>query len=77
MTLKNEMAPLLRKIKPCASFRRHVWISNWNYGPETAKFGVDLCDIDLWPLTLTFCIDVTSVIGNNSWHIHDDTLMVT
>ena len=41
--------------------------SNWSYGPETAKWGHDLCDLDLWPLTLTFCMDVTSVIGNNSW----------
>ena len=23
--------------------------SNWSYGPETAKLGVDLCDLDLWP----------------------------
>ena len=27
--------------------------SNWSYSPETVKLGVDLCDIDLWPLTLT------------------------
>ena len=38
--------------------------SYWSYSPETAKLGVDLCD--LWPLTLTFCMAVTSVIGNNS-----------
>ena len=23
--------------------------SNWSYGPETAKWGHDLCDLDLWP----------------------------
>ena len=23
--------------------------SNWSYGPEKAKSGFDLCDIDLWP----------------------------
>ena len=51
--------------------------SNWSYSPETAKLGVDLCDLDLWPLTLTFCMDVTSVIGNNSWKFHDDTMMRT
>ena len=22
---------------------------NWSYGPETAKWGHDLCDLDLWP----------------------------
>ena len=33
------------------------------------KLGFDLCfDLcDLWPLTLTFCTDLTLVIGNNSW----------
>ena len=30
--------------------------SNLSYGPETVKFGLDLCDINLWPLTLTFCM---------------------
>ena len=51
--------------------------SNWSYSPETVKLGVDLCDLDLWPLTLTFCMDVTFVIGNNSWKFHDDTMMGT
>ena len=31
-----------------------------------AKLGFDLCDLDLWPLTLTFCMNLTSAIGNNS-----------
>ena len=35
--------------------------SNWSYSPETVKLGCDLCDLDLWPLTLTFCMDVTFV----------------
>ena len=39
--------------------------SNWSNGPETVKFGFVLCDIDLWLLTLTSCMDITSVIGNN------------
>ena len=37
--------------------------------------GVDLCDLDLWPLTMTFCMDVTYVIGDNSWKFYDDTMM--
>ena len=39
--------------------------SNWSYCLEMAKLGDHLCDLDLdlWPLTLTFCMDV---IGNNS-----------
>ena len=50
---------------------------NWSYSPETAKLGCDLCDLDLWPLTLTFCMDVTLVRGDNSWKFHDDTMMGT
>ena len=39
--------------------------------------GVDLCDLDRWPLTLTFCMDITFDHGNNSWKFHDDTMMGT
>ena len=41
--------------------------SNWSYSPFTVKLGFDLFYLDLWPLTLTFCMDITSVIGNHSW----------
>ena len=51
--------------------------SNWSYGPETAKWGHDLCDLDLWSLTLTFCTDIMSVDGNNSWKFQDDTMTGT
>ena len=51
--------------------------SNWSYGPETAKWGHDLCYLDLWPLTLTFCMDIASVNGNHSWKFHDDTMTGT
>ena len=51
--------------------------SYWSYSPETDKLGVDLCDLDLWPLTLTFCMDVIFVIGNNSWKFHDNTMLGT
>ena len=54
-----------------------MWIQNWSYSPETAKLGCDLCDLDLWPLTLTFCMNVTLVRGDNSWKFHDDTMMGT
>ena len=53
------------------SFSVYIW-------PETVKLGFDLCDLDLWPtLTLTFCTDLSLVIGNNSWKFHDDTMRVT
>ena len=42
-----------------------------------SKLGVDLCDLDLWPLTLTICMDITFDHGNNSWKFHDDTMMGT
>ena len=48
--------------------------SNWSYSPETAKLGYDLCDLDLGPMTLTFSMDITSVIGNNSWKFSDDMM---
>ena len=51
--------------------------SNWSYSPETVMLGCDLCDLDLWSLTMTFCMDLTMVIGNNSWKFHDDTMMGT
>ena len=46
-------------------------------GPETVKLGRDLCDLDLWPLTLTFCVDLTLDIGDNSWKFQDDKMMET
>ena len=52
---------------------------NSSYGPETAKLGFDLGYLDLWPLTLTvtFYMDITSVIGNNYWKFHDGTMRET
>ena len=50
---------------------------NWSYSPETVKLGCDLCDLDLWPLTLNFCMELTLVLGDNSWNFHDDTMMET
>ena len=40
-------------------------ISNWSYSPETAKWGHDLCDLDLWHLTLTSCMGINFVNDNN------------
>ena len=49
----------------------------WSYSLETAKLGHDLCDLDLWPMTLAFCMDITFVIGNNSWKFCGDTMTGT
>ena len=51
--------------------------SNWSYSPETVKLGRDLCGFDLWPLTLTICMDFTLVLSDNSWKFHDDTMIGT
>ena len=32
--------------------------SNWSYSPETAQLGFDLCDLDLWPLTLVHILSM-------------------
>ena len=48
---------------------------NWSSSPKTAELGFYLCGLDLWALTLTFCIDITSDIANDSWKFHDDTIM--
>ena len=42
-----------------------------------AKWGYDLCDLEIWPMTLNFCMDSTPVIGNNSWEFHDDMMTET
>ena len=33
---------------------------------ETVKLDFYLCDLDLWPPTMIFCMDIISVNGNNS-----------
>ena len=51
--------------------------SNWSYCPETVKLGVDLFDLDFWPLTLTICMNINFVNGKNSWKCHDDKMTET
>ena len=69
MTSKNNIAPLLCDCKLCASFCSHVWIQTgvtiWKR-PNWDKNCFDLCDLDLWPLTLTFYTDTTFLNGNGN-----------
>ena len=68
-------SPLLCCFQLCAWFHCHMWIQT---GVRVRKrLSWVLTDLDLWPLTLTFCMDITSVHGNNSWKFHDDTMMGT
>ena len=48
-----------------------------SYSLETDKLGFNLCELDLWPLTLTFCMDIIFVTGNYPWKFHDDTMTET
>ena len=54
--------------------------NNRSYGLETAKLGFDICDLELWPLTLTFCmvLILSLVITNKiSWCYDDGDIMKT
>ena len=72
---KNNRAPDLCYFELCVSFRSHLWIQTGvtvRKCPYWCENCYDLCDLDLWPLTLTFCMNITSVNGNNSWKFLDD-----
>ena len=67
---KLNRAPLLSNIRLCASFLHHMWIQT----------GVTFRKRLSWVMTsvtLTFCMDITSVNGNNSWKLQDDTMTGT
>ena len=36
---------------------------NWSYGPETVKWGHDLCDLDLWPWPFAWTSHLSMVIS--------------
>ena len=71
MTLKNNRAPILCYQDLCIISLLYV-NSNWSYSLAMVKLG---CDLDLWPLTLTSCMDITFVNGNYSWKCYDDTMI--
>ena len=72
-----DRAPLLNNIKLCAQFHHHMWIQPGVTVRKRLSCVLNTSDLDLWPLTLIFCMDVTFVSGNNSWKFHDDTMMGT
>ena len=74
--LENQKGTSPKQHQPMCIISSYV-NSNWSYSLQMAKLGFDLCDLDLWPLTLTFCMDIPFVNGNNSWKFHDDTMMGT
>ena len=68
-----------------SSFRHHfVAIGEFKLELQTgnAQFGsksriLEQCDLEIWPMTLTFCKDITLAIGNNSWKFCGDTMTGT
>ena len=82
MTFKNNRAPLLGYVKLCALFQHHQWIQT-GVTVQKCPIRVKICDffvlfdLDLWPLTVTFCMDITFVNGDNFWKFHDDTITGT
>ena len=81
MTFENNRAPLLCYLKLYASFRSHWWTQTRVTVRKPTiwvKFNIFyLCDLDLWPLTLNFCMEVAFVLSNKSWKFRDDTMMGT
>ena len=79
VTLKfdeNYRARLLYSIKLCVLFHHHIYVNlNCSFVAETAKLGCYLCDLDLWHLNLTFCMDITSVSGDHSWWYDDGNIV--
>ena len=66
---KINRAPLLSNIKLCAPFHCHIQIQTGN-SPETAKFGFDLCHLDLchfWPWPFAW-ISLLSLVIISWWY---------
>ena len=80
ISLKHNRATLLWYFKLCASFRSHRWIYAGvvvRKSPNWGKICFDLWDLDLWPLTMTFCMGIMFVNINNSWKFQDDMMTGT
>ena len=77
MTLKNNKAPLLSNIKLCASFHHHMRIQTGGTVRKRLKWVFNFWHLWPWPLTLIFCMNITSVIVNNYWKFHDDIMRGT
>ena len=45
--------------------------------PNLGKISFELFHLAFWPLTLTFCMDITFVNDNYFWKFHDDTMTQT
>ena len=66
---------LLSNINLYTSFHHHLWIQIGVTVRKRLNWVVTSVTLTFRPLTLTFCMDITSVIGNKSRKFHDDTMM--
>ena len=80
ITVKNNRTPLLCYSKLLSSFHSRLWIQtglmvwkilNWH------NICFDLCNLNIWSVSLNICKDITFVNGKNSWKFHDDTMTRT
>ena len=69
MTLKNNRAPFLSNIKGCASFHHHLWIQTGVTIWKWISWVLTSVTLELWPLTLTFCMVLTLAIGYDDGNI--------
>ena len=79
MTLKKCRTSVLCQLNLCASFRCHLWIQTRVTVLKHSKLGkmcFDLCDLDLWCLILTFCMDITFLYENSCWKFLNDTMRI-
>ena len=74
---KNIRAHFLCHCKLCASFHSHVRNQTTvtvRKRPNWDRTCLELCDLTLWAMTLTFCMGITFVNGDISWNYYDDTM---
>ena len=74
MTLKNNRTHLLSN----TSFVHHfIAICEFQLELRSGNGSIGSWPLWPWPLTLTFCMDITSVNGNNAWKFQNDTMTST
>ena len=65
------------KEKLCASFHYHMWIQTGITVRKRLNWALTSVALTLHLLLWHISMDITSVISNNSWKFHDDTMMGT
>ena len=74
MTLNRARSSFVHNFIAICEVRTEVSIQK---RPNLVKSSFELFDLAFWPLTLTFCMDITFVNDNYFWKFHDDTMTQT